>query len=77
MTDKEVRLMIKAPLANYEAIEKLIGSLHSYETPQIVAIPVVAGSQSYLDWIDAETIAHWLDELPSAANSGDVYARLA
>jgi FkbM family methyltransferase len=29
------------------------------------------------DWIDANTIARWLDELPPAANSGDVYARLA
>jgi len=29
------------------------------------------------DWIDAKTIARWLDDLPPAANSGDVYARLA
>jgi hypothetical protein len=29
------------------------------------------------DWIDANAIARWLDELPPAANSGDVYARLA
>jgi FkbM family methyltransferase len=28
------------------------------------------------DWIDANAIARWLDELPPAANSGDVYARL-
>jgi FkbM family methyltransferase len=29
------------------------------------------------DWIDANAIARWLDKLPPAANSGDVYARLA
>ena len=29
------------------------------------------------DWIDANAIARWLDELPPAANSGDVYAALA
>jgi FkbM family methyltransferase len=29
------------------------------------------------DWIDAKTISRWLDDLPPAANSGDVYARLA
>jgi FkbM family methyltransferase len=32
---------------------------------------------AHSDWIDAEAIARWLDELPPAANSGDVYARLA
>jgi FkbM family methyltransferase len=29
------------------------------------------------DWIDANALARWLDQLPPAANSGDVYARLA
>lgn len=29
------------------------------------------------DWVDANAIARWLDALPAAANSGDVYARLA
>jgi len=54
-TGKEVRLMIKAKRADYSAIETLIKSMHSYETPEVVAVPVIAGSKSYLDWIDAET----------------------
>jgi FkbM family methyltransferase len=32
---------------------------------------------AHADWIDANAIARWLDELPPAANSGDVYAALA
>ncbi len=54
-TGKEVRLMIKAREADYRAIEELIKALHSYETPEVVALAVVAGSCDYLTWIDAET----------------------
>jgi periplasmic divalent cation tolerance protein len=54
-TSKEVRLMIKARSADYPAIEALIAAKHSYEVPEVIAIPVVAGSRAYLDWIDSET----------------------
>jgi len=51
-TAREVRLLIKARAVDYEAIAALIGALHSYENPEVLAIPVVAGAQPYLDWID-------------------------
>jgi periplasmic divalent cation tolerance protein len=54
-TSKEVRLMIKAKVADYPAIEALISALHSYEVPEVLAIPVIAGSSAYLGWIDSET----------------------
>ena len=54
-TAKEVRLMIKAKSADYEAIEAFIRVTHPYENPEIVALPLVAGSRAYLDWIDTET----------------------
>jgi periplasmic divalent cation tolerance protein len=54
-TGKEVRLMIKAKYADYGAIEALILAGHSYENPEVIAIPVIAGSRMYLDWIDTET----------------------
>jgi FkbM family methyltransferase len=40
---------------------------------------VLGESQKFAhsDWIDADALAHWLEALPPAANSGDVYARLA
>jgi periplasmic divalent cation tolerance protein len=54
-TAPEVRLLIKAKAADYEAIAALIAALHSYENPEVLAIPVTAGAQLYLDWIEAET----------------------
>jgi len=41
----------------YAALEQAIRALHPYETPAIVATPIIAGSQSYLEWIAAETSA--------------------
>lgn len=54
-TAREVRLLIKARYADYPAIEALIKSTHSYETPEVLAIPVLTGSAAYLEWIDTET----------------------
>lgn len=54
-TAPEVRLLIKAKAADYDAIAALIVAMHSYENPEVLAIPVTAGAQLYLDWIDAET----------------------
>ena len=55
-TAQEVRLMIKAKLSDYSAIEKVIKANHSYENPEVIAIPVLAGSESYLGWIASETV---------------------
>jgi periplasmic divalent cation tolerance protein len=54
-TAKEVRLMIKARSADYEVIESFIRVTHPYENPEILALPVMAGSRAYLEWIDMET----------------------
>jgi periplasmic divalent cation tolerance protein len=54
-TGKEVRLMVKAKRANYAAIEALVRVMHSYENPEVLAVPVLAGSRNYLEWIEAET----------------------
>ncbi|HEU5382248.1 MAG TPA: divalent-cation tolerance protein CutA [Ktedonobacteraceae bacterium] len=39
----------------YGKVEKAIREAHPYDEPEIVALPLVQGSQSYLDWIGAET----------------------
>jgi periplasmic divalent cation tolerance protein len=52
---KEVLILIKALRAKFKKIEKEISKLHSYEVPEIIAIPVVAGSKEYLKWIGKET----------------------
>ncbi|WP_376794048.1 divalent-cation tolerance protein CutA [Thermogemmatispora sp.] len=39
----------------YGAVEQAIRAVHSYEEPEIVAVPLVAGSEGYLRWLAAET----------------------
>jgi periplasmic divalent cation tolerance protein len=38
----------------YAEVEATIRAAHSYDVPEILALPVVAGSDSYLGWVDAE-----------------------
>lgn len=50
-SDDEWQLLIKTDLAKFSALEAQIKELHSYEVPEIVALPIVAGSTAYLNWI--------------------------
>ena len=54
-TASEVPLSIKTRSALYSNVETAIRNLHPYDTPEIIAIPVVAGDARYLDWLAAET----------------------
>ena len=38
----------------YDKLEKAILEVHSYDVPEIVAVPIVSGNQSYLRWLDKE-----------------------
>jgi len=50
---KEVLLIIKTQKAKLPRIIKLVKSLHSYEVPEIIVLPIIAGEKKYLRWIDA------------------------
>jgi periplasmic divalent cation tolerance protein len=50
-TAREWICLAKTEAARYPALEAAIREAHSYEEPEIVATPIVAGSQGYLDWI--------------------------
>jgi periplasmic divalent cation tolerance protein len=39
----------------YDAVEQAIRVLHPYEVPEILAVPIVAGSAAYLEWLEGET----------------------
>jgi periplasmic divalent cation tolerance protein len=54
-TAHEVLLLIKIKSSDYSAVEQTILSLHDYETPEIIALPVQAGFSGYLSWIDDVT----------------------
>ncbi|MDJ0693791.1 divalent-cation tolerance protein CutA [Mastigocoleus sp. MO_188.B34] len=49
--DKEWQLIIKTKLSQFPALEAKIQELHSYDVPEIIAIPIVNGSQPYLQWM--------------------------
>jgi periplasmic divalent cation tolerance protein len=51
----EFPVLIKTRAARYEELEAAIRSLHPYELPEIVAVPVVHGLPDYLDWVTEET----------------------
>ena len=51
----EVALIAKTTADHVEALTARVKALHPYEVPCIVAWPIAAGYQPYLDWISAET----------------------
>jgi periplasmic divalent cation tolerance protein len=50
----EWQCVLKTRDDQYEKVEARIVGLYSYEVPAIIAVPVVHGSTSYLEWIDNE-----------------------
>ena len=50
--DNEVLLIIKTRKDVFSRLEAQIREDHPYELPEIVAVPIDTGLQSYLDWID-------------------------
>ena len=53
----ECLLLAKTVADNYPEIEKTINSIHDYEVPEIIAVPITTGSRDYLAWIDDNTKA--------------------
>ena len=52
---KEYLLLIKTKETLYKKVEARIKILHTYETPEIIAVPIVRGSKGYLEWLKAST----------------------
>ena len=50
-TAKEYLLIIKTSRRHFAALEKAVKRFHSYDVPEIIALPIVAGSPVYLKWI--------------------------
>ena len=49
---KEVLLTAKTIKTRFSKIVKRVKELHSYDVPEIIALPVICGSKDYLNWID-------------------------
>ena len=54
----EYVLLIKSRRDLFSALSIELQKLHSYETPEVIALPILEGSERYLKWLD--------DELPSS-----------
>jgi periplasmic divalent cation tolerance protein len=52
---REALLICKSRLPLIEKLIRRVKELHSYTVPEIVALPIVAGSREYLDWVE-ETV---------------------
>jgi periplasmic divalent cation tolerance protein len=51
----EWQCWMKTRQSKYPTLEKAIRKLHSYEVPEILAMPITAGSEKYLRWLGEET----------------------
>src|SRR5262245_1724644 len=49
--DPEVLCVIKTTQAGFEALRARVVSLHPYEVPEVIALPIARGHQPYLEWL--------------------------
>ena len=50
--EKEVLLIAKTRRELFESVAKEVKKLHSYDLPEIIALPIEVGSDEYLNWIE-------------------------
>ncbi len=49
---QESLLLVKTRASLFPEIVELVKRMHSYEVPEIIALPIIAGSEDYLKWLD-------------------------
>jgi periplasmic divalent cation tolerance protein len=52
---EEFLLLIKTDRALFDQLQNELRAVHSYEVPEILALPIFAASKPYLDWLSGET----------------------
>lgn len=53
---KEALVILKTTKKNFKALEQEVRRVHSYEVPEIIAMPIAAGSKKYLKWIEDSAV---------------------
>ena len=53
--DPEVLLIVKTTEQRFGPLKRRIREVHPYEVPEIIALPVLAGGEPYLEWVRKET----------------------
>ena len=51
---QENLLIIKTKASRLSEIVTLVRQIHSYDVPEIIALPIVGGNHDYLEWVDRE-----------------------
>jgi len=52
--DRERQLVVKTTVGRLEALLARVRQLHPYEVPEFLVLPVLAGSASYLSWLEGD-----------------------
>jgi periplasmic divalent cation tolerance protein len=55
---EETLLVIKSSRGLFDQLRAEIEKLHSYEVPEVIAVPIVEGSEGYLEWLERALVAH-------------------
>ena len=55
-TAPEIKLLIKTRTGLFDKVSASIKENSSYETPEIISVPIIMGSSEYLGWIDDVTV---------------------
>ena len=56
--DAEFLLLAKTTRGNFAELERAVRDLHSYETPEIIALPITEASAPYLEWLTRTVTPH-------------------
>ena len=51
---QESLLIVKTEASVLDEIVRLVREIHSYDVPEIIALPIIGGNQDYLEWIGNE-----------------------
>ncbi len=54
-TDEEYRLVIKTASHRVAEVKRLIAARHTFDVPEIIVVPIIDGSDDFLDWLRRET----------------------
>ncbi|MBI4849819.1 MAG: divalent-cation tolerance protein CutA [Nitrospirae bacterium] len=53
--EQEVLMIIKTQMKLFDGLKAKVKEIHSYEVPEIIALPIAAGSEDYLNWLRRST----------------------
>ena len=53
--DREILMLCKTERRLFARLSEMVKSIHSYEVPEIIALPLVEGWPPYLEWVEQET----------------------